>query len=442
MMQSSKKIKSQKRTYLDHAATTSTDTRVVRAMQPFFSKMYGNPSSLYADGRMAKEALQKARSSIATILGARPEEIIFTGSGTESDALAILGVMRAYSGKHMITDTIEHHAVLYNAELLEKEGFPVTYLPVDAEGFVDIKKLVVAVRPDTVLISIMYANNEIGTIQPIAEIAKLVRRIRKERIISGNETPIWLHTDACQAAGYLDVNIERLGVDLLTLNGSKIYGPKGMGVLYRRRGVKIAPLWLGGGQEQKLRSGTENIAGIVGIARALEIAQSHKDGENKRLSKLRDYFIREVFARIPKIVLNGPEGERRLSNNVNISILDIEGEAMLLYLDAYGIEASTGSACDSATLDPSHVILGIGRPYEFAHASMRFTLGRATTKKDLDYVLQVMPGIVEKLRKISPINLDMNATQMSHASAFAGQGLPHWEKKRGTKLKTPSPKAQ
>ncbi len=420
--------------YLDYAATTPTDARVVRAMQPFFHTIYGNPSSLYEDGRIAKEALGEARSSIATVLHARPEEIFFTGSGTESDALAILGVMRAYPGKHMITDTIEHHAVLYNAELLEKEGFPVTYLPVDREGFVDAKKIESVIRSDTVLISIMYANNEIGTIQPIAEIGTLVRRIRKERMASGSQVPIWLHTDACQAAGYLDLDVEALGVDLLTLNGSKIYGPKGMGVLYRRRGVKIAPLWMGGGQEQKLRSGTENIGGIVGIAKALEIAEAHKNTENKRLEKLRDYFIKEVFARIPKIVLNGPEGERRLSNNVNISILDIEGEAMLLYLDAYGIEASTGSACDSATLDPSHVILGIGRPYEFAHASMRFTLGRATTKKDLDQVLQVMPGIVEKLRKISPVNLDVNATQMSHASAFAGQGLPHWEKKRGTKL--------
>lgn len=423
-----------KRVYLDHAATTPMDPRVKKAMMPFYADVFGNPSALYENGRAAKEALRMARAQVADILHVRPEEIIFTGSGTESDALAVLGVVRSHAGAHMITDTIEHHAVLANADVLEKEGHSVTCLSVDREGFVSVDAVEQAIRPDTVLISIMYANNEIGTIEPIQDIAKLVKRVRKERIAEGNTMPLWFHTDACQAAGYLDMNIENTGVDLLTLNGSKIYGPKGVGVLYRRKGVQIQPLYRGGGQEQKLRSGTENVAAIAGLARALQIADERKGREVPRTSTLRDYFIEQLFLHIPKIVLNGPSGDKRLPNNINISILDIEGEAMLLYLDAHGIEASTGSACDSSTLDPSHVILGIGRPYEFAHASMRFTLGRHTTKQELDYVLKVLPGVVEKLRKISPIHLDIDAKEMSHASAFAGEGLPHWERKRGTKL--------
>lgn len=424
----------QARIYLDHAATTPMDPKVKKVMAPFYADVFGNPSALYENGRNAKEALRIAREQVAGILHVRPEEIIFTGSGTESDALAVLGVMRLRPGAHMITDTIEHHAVLSNAEMLEKEGYAVTYVPVNKEGFVDVDAVEKAIRPDTVLVSIMYANNEIGTIEPIEDIARIIKRVRKERMVGGNMMPLWFHTDACQAAGYLDINAERLGVDMLTLNGSKIYGPKGVGVLYRRKGVQIQPLYQGGGQEQKLRSGTENVANIMGLAYALQIAEDRKGVEVPRTSALRDYFIEQLFLRIPKIVLNGPTGNMRLPNNVNVSILDIEGEAMLLYLDAHGIEASTGSACDSSTLDPSHVILGIGRPYEFAHASMRFTLGRHTTKQELDYVLKVLPDIVEKLRRISPINIDIDAQEMSRASAFAGEGLPHWERKRGTKL--------
>jgi cysteine desulfurase len=420
---------------MDYAATTPTDPRVVAAMEPFWTEQFGNSSSLYERGRFAKEALQNARKKIANIIGARPEEIIFTGSGTESDALALFGVMRSFPGKHFITDPIEHHAVLYNAEKLQKENFPVSYIPVDVEGFVDVKKLAEAITADTVLVSVMYVNNEIGTIEPLEEIGKLVKQERKKRKETGNQTPIWFHTDACQAAGYLDLNVEKLGVDLMTVNGSKIYGPKGTGFLYIRKGVRLQPLWNGGGQESKLRSGTENIAGIVGLAKALELVQENKDKEIIRLTELRDYFIEQIFAKVPKVVLNGSTGGQRLCNNVNVSILDIEGEAMLLYLDSYGIEASTGSACDSATLDPSHVILAIGRPYEFAHASMRFTLGKETTKADINYVLEKLPTTVETLRKISPVNIDMNATQMSSAAAFAGEGLPHWERKRGTKLK-------
>ncbi len=432
-----------RRVYFDHAAATPMDSRVKKAMLPYLAGEFGNPSSLYSHGRSAKSVLQYARESIARMLHAHPEEIIFTGSGTESDALAVLGVMHFYGAKqasppkgHLITTAIEHHAVLYNAEKLEKEGYDVTYLPVDGEGFISLNTLRKAIRPDTVLISVMYANNEIGTIEPIAEIGKLVKEIRAQRSKDGSATPIWFHTDACQAAGYGEMDVTKLGVDLLTANGSKIYGPKGTGFLYVRKGVRIDPLWRGGGQENQLRSGTENIAGIVGLATAFKIAQHERVDEVARLSTLRDYFIEELFARVPKIVLNGPrDSAKRLPNNVNVSILDIEGEAMLLYLDRYGIEASTGSACDSATLDPSHVILALGKPYEFAHASMRFTLGKSTTKKDIDYVMSKLPAIAETLRKISPVNIDMNAKEMSRAFAFAAEGLPHWEKKRGTKLR-------
>ncbi len=422
-----------KRIYLDHAAATPLDPRVHEVMVPFLTEEFGNPSSLYHDGRRARWALATARKTIADILHSTSDEIIFTGSGTESDAMALLGIMRKKPTGHLVTTNFEHHAVLYNAEQLEKEGYKVTYVAVDTEGMVSPEDIGRALTSDTQLVSVMYANNEIGTIQPVVEIAKVIKQFKK----SLGRTPLdppFFHTDACQAAGYLDLDVQELGIDLMTVNGSKIYGPRGTGFLYIRRGLKLKPLWFGGGQENKLRSGTENIAGIVGLATALQLMQKEKETENEHLAKLRDYFIAGMFERIPKIVLNG-HAQKRLSNNVNMSILDIEGEAMLLYLDNYGIEASTGSACDSATLDPSHVILALGRPYEFAHASMRFTLGHSTTKEDLDYVLKVFPDIVTILRKISPINLELDASQMSTASAFAGAGLPHWEKKRGTKLK-------
>ena len=316
----------------------------------------------------------------------------------------------------------------------EKEGYEVTYVRVNKEGLANPKDVRDAIRPDTVLVSVMYANNEIGTIQPIHEIGQIIKDIRKKRRESGDPNPIWFHTDACQASAYLNLDVQKLGVDLMTINGSKIYGPKGIGLLFVRRGVKLEALYEGGGQENKLRSGTEHIAGIVGLGEALKLVQEHKEQENRRLTELRDYFIKGLFERVPKIVLNG-HPVKRLPNNVNISILDIEGEAMLLYLDKYGIEASTGSACDSATLDPSHVILALGKPYEFAHASMRFTMGHSTTREDLDIALKTLPGIVEILRKISPVHLDLDATQMSTAAAFAGEGFPHWEAKRGSKLK-------
>jgi cysteine desulfurase len=470
--------------YLDHAATTPLDPRVHAAMEPYLTHEYGNPSALYAAGRRAKEALDRARKQVAAVFSCSPEEITFTGSGTESDNMAVLGVSRWYASHgrgivnrsaaslpvsspgvvgrhtmsyfdtsrdavdrmtvpgHVIISSIEHHAVLEAAEHLKKEGFEVTILSVDQYGLVDPEAVRGALRPDTTLISIMYANNEIGTIEPIKAITKVIREWKQANGRKPNDPPFF-HMDACQAAGALSLNVQHLGVDLLTVNGSKIYGPKGTGCLYVRRGVRIEPLVYGGGQEQRLRSGTENVAGVVGFAAALELADAARETEGKRLSELRDRLIAGIMERVPKVVLNGHPIER-LPNNVNVSILDIEGEAMLLYLDAKGISAATGSACDSQSLEPSHVILAIGRPYEYAHASIRFTLGRSTTEEDIAYVLDVLPEIVEKLRKISPVKLELDARKTvgsgaakDMAGAFATMGRPHWEQKtQNAKVKT------
>lgn len=432
-------------TYLDHAATTPLDPQVRAVMEPFLTAEYGNPSALYAAGRRAKEALDRARKQVAAVFSCSPEEITFTGSGTESDNMAVLGVARYYRKSksvsqgsvnqgHVIISAIEHHAVLESADHLKKEGFEVTVLPVDQYGFIDPEAVRSALRPETTLVSIMTANNEIGTIEPIKDIAKVIREWRRDQNRKPTEPPFF-HTDACQAAGALSLNVQQLGVDLMTVNGSKIYGPKGTGALYARRGIRLQPLVFGGGQEQRLRSGTENVAGIIGFATALEIADGQRETEGQRLAQLRDRLIAGIMARVPKVVLNGHPTER-LPNNVNVSILDIEGEAMLLYLDAHGISAATGSACDSQSLEPSHVILALGRPYEYAHASIRFTLGRSTTEEDVAYVLDVLPGITEKLRKISPVRLELDAQKTvgsgaakEMAGAFVGLGRPHWEKK-------------
>ena len=419
--------------YLDHAATTPMDPRVARAMEPYFSKVSGNAGSLHKAGREAKSAISGARKKVAQILNCKPEEIIFTGSGTESDNLAVLGIARANKnfGDHIITSNIEHHAVLFSCEQLEKEGFKVNFLAVGREGLLDMDYFKKTIGDKTVLVSIMYANNEIGTIQPIEEIGKIIKEVRLERLKRGINTPIFFHTDACQAAGYLDLDVQKLGVDLLTLNGSKIYGPKGIGVLYVRTGVKINPVIFGGGQESGKRSGTENTPGIVGLAKALEIAQKNRKQESLREIKIRDYFIKELLKNISKVVLNG-SSTKRLPNNVNISILDIEGEAMLLWLDKYGIFVSTGSACDSQSLEPSHVILALDRPYEYANGNLRFTLGRDTTKKEIDYVLKVLPKIVKELRRISPVNVDMDAKKLSSPKAFIGQNTSNFKIKTKT----------
>lgn len=401
-----------KEIYLDHAATTYVDERVLEAMKPYMiGASFGNPSSFHSIGKRAKEAVDEARERIAKILNCKSVEIIFTSGGTEANNLAILGVYRAYKtkGNTLISNTIEHHSVLEPLKHLEKKmGANVILLKVDKYGKVNPAELVSALTVDTLLVSAMYANNEIGTINPIAEIGKLLKNF-KEKLGRGANEPPFFHTDVCQAAGALEMDVKKLGVDLMTINSAKIYGPRGVGALYIRQGVRPEPLIFGGGQESGLRGGTENAAGIVGFARALEIAQAEKNSENARLRELRDYAIREML-KIPKSRLNGHPTDR-LPNNVNISFLDTEGEAMVLYLDAKGVYASTGSACASGSLDPSHVILGIGMPYEAAHGSLRLTLGRKTTKEDMDYVLGVLSGIVEKLRSISPVRVEMKHYQ-------------------------------
>jgi len=393
-----------KRIYLDHASTTYLDPRVKKAMEPFWSKDFGNPSSIYEEGRIAKEAISAARSQVASLLNCKADEIIFTCGGTESDNLAVLGVARNVRSStsnrgHIIISKIEHHAVLRACDALKKEaclparqGREITEIGVDKGGIIDLKQLESALKPETILVSIMLVNNEIGTIQPIKDISKIVRK----------QSKALLHTDAVQAPSFLDLNVQKLGVDLMTLNGSKIYGPKGVGILYKKRGIRLEPLIYGGGQEMNLRSGTENVPGIVGFAKALELAQKDREKESERLTKLRDYFIEEILQRIPRTVLNGSVSER-LPNNVNVSFHGVEGEAVELYLDAKGIACSTGSACTSSSLEPSHVVMALGRPYEYAHGSVRFTMGKKTTKQELDYVLKVLPDIIKKLRGVSAI---------------------------------------
>jgi len=390
--------------YLDHAATTPMDPAVKAAMDPYFCDKFGNPSGFYEIGLRAHEALEEARNKVAKRLNCSSREIVFCGSGTESDNLAILGVARFKGKGHIITSSIEHHAVLETIERLEKQGFDITILPVDRDGFVNPKDLDDAIREDTILASIMYANNEIGVIEPIKELATVCRN-----------KGVLFHTDACQAGCSLDLDVKELGVDLMTINGSKIYGPKGVGCLYVKAGIRLEPIVYGGGQERGLRSGTENVPGVIGFAKALTLCQDDKDKENKRLTQLRDKLIKGLITKVPKCFLNG-HAVKRLPNNVNITILDVEGEAMGLFLNELGIYASTGSACTSKSLDPSHVITALGLPYEAAHGSMRFTLGHCTTPEDIDFVIEVMPKIVEILRKISPLDLDSNEVQEGHGN--------------------------
>ncbi|OGH76750.1 MAG: hypothetical protein A2469_01845 [Candidatus Magasanikbacteria bacterium RIFOXYC2_FULL_40_16] len=402
-----KKPKIRKIVYLDNAATTAMDPRVKKTMEPYFSDLYGNPSGIYEMGRTVNKVLSEARGKIAKVLNTQPDNIIFTGGGTESDNLAVFGIAQMETGGHIITTKVEHKAVLGPVKRMEKKGFEATYLNVDGEGRININDVKKALKKNTILISVMYANNEIGTVQPIAEIGKMILKWRKEN----NTKYPYFHTDACQAAGALDLDVEKLHVDLLTFNGSKIYGPKGVGALYKRKGVDIQPQILGGGQEFGLRSGTENVPGIAGLAKALELVQADKEKENKRLIKLRAYFWEQLQKNIPKLHLNGSKLDdikTRLPNNLNVTFLDIEGEALLLYLDEYGIVCSTGSACNSVSLDPSYVITACGLPYEYAHGSLRFTLGKNTTKTDIDYVMKYLPWIVGELRKISPVNCSLN----------------------------------
>lgn len=388
--------------YFDHAATTPTDKRVLKKMLPYFDTDFANPSSLYLPALKAKKAVDGSRAQIAKFLNCKPSEIIFTAGGTESDNLAVLGTARSLKLKgervkgHIITTQIEHPAVLNACRQLEKENFDVTYSPVDGDGIVKLDELKKALRKDTILVSIMYANNEIGTIQPIAEISKI---LAKRKIL--------FHSDACQAAGYLPMDVKKLGVDLLTINGSKIYGPKGIGVLYingstlahHHGKMPIEPIIFGGGQENDLRSGTENVPAIVGLAAAISLLRGKGKGESEK--KLRDYIIQELL-KIPKSRLNGHR-TKRLPNNINISFEGVEGEALVLYLDKEKIYTSTGSACSSTSLDPSHVIMAITNDAERAHSSLRATLGRSTTKKDADKLISATKKYVKKLREISGI---------------------------------------
>ncbi|MBI5817293.1 MAG: cysteine desulfurase [Candidatus Yonathbacteria bacterium] len=388
-----------KRVYLDHAAATPLDPRVFAAMKPFMTKEFGNPGALYREGVVAKNAVLLARKKVAQILFAHPDEIIFTGSGTESNNLAIEGVVKnareKHCGKnpHIITSAIEHPSVLSVCQALERRGIAVSYIGVDGNGIIKLDELKKAFRKETMLVSVMYANNEIGTVEPIREIAKIIRMWRKQH----NTSFPYFHADACQAANYLPLHIERLGVDLLTLNGSKIYGPKGVGTLFVRRGVSLSPIMYGGGQERGLRPGTENIAGIVGFAEALLIAEKMKEKESKRLTALRDYFVSSVLKKIPGALLNG-DVVRRLPNNINISIPGIESEHIIIELDAHGVAASARSACKSMDEEGSHVIMALGRNTVGTESGVRFTLGRSTTKKDVDYAVRVLSQLVKKLK--------------------------------------------
>lgn len=391
-----------KRIYLDNAAATYLEGSVEKSMRPFFKFFFGNASSIYEEGRMVKTAVENARKKIAKIINCLPEEIIFTSGGTEGNNLAIFGAANALArkGRHVLTSKIEHPSVLNAVKELEKRGLQAVYLDVDRFGVVDLKELKNSLRKDTILVSIIYANHEIGTIQPIAEISKIIKDFNAR-----NQANVLFHIDGCQAGNYLDLDVKKLGVDLMTINGSKLYGPKGAGFLFVRRGVNLKPLFFGGEQEKKLRPGTENVAGIEGLGAALELAQKIRQKESKRLIALRDYFIKEVLKRIHGAVLNG-HPNLRSPNNINVSIYGIEGEAAILYLDSLGIACSTGSACTSARLEPSHVIMAIGLPYEFSHGSLRFTLGRKTTKKDLDYVLEKLEETVKILREISAVKFE------------------------------------
>jgi cysteine desulfurase len=382
-----------KKVYFDYAATTPTDPEVLAAMEPYFFERFGNASSLHAYGQEAKKAVEDAREMLAEFIGAAPEEIVFTSGGTESDNFALLGSAYALEkkGNHIITSAIEHHAISEPAKFLEKKGFKVTYLKVDKDGLVSPQELREAITDKTILVSIMQANNEIGTLEPIAELGKMVK-----------EKGIYFHTDAVQTIGHIPVNVDELNVDILSLSGHKFYGPKGVGALYIRKGSRLETFMRGGDQERGRRGSTYNTTGIVGLGKAIELCRKNMKNEIKFQTALRDKLIKEIPARIPEVRLNG-HPVKRLPNNVNFSIKYIEGESMLLNLDLFGIACSTGSACTSSSLEPSHVLLAIGLDHETAHGSLRITLGRWTKESDIEYLLEKLPPIVQKLRAMSPL---------------------------------------
>ena len=384
--------------YFDNAATTKVDSEVLKEMLPYFEKNYGNPSSIYKLGRESKKAVEDAREKIAKVLNAKPEEIYFTAGGSESDNTAIKGIAYAarQKGNHIITSKIEHPAVLETCKSLEKEGFEVTYIDVDENGILDLEKFKEAITDKTILVSIMFANNEIGTIQPIKEIGEITKAKN-----------IYFHTDAVQAVGSLEIDVEELGIDALSLSAHKFYGPKGVGALYIKKGVKFNKYIYGGHQERNKRAGTENVPAIVGLGKAIAIAYENLEEHNVKIKKLRDYYVAEVQNKIPHIRING-DIEKRLPGNSNISFRYIEGEGLLLNLDLKGICASSGSACTSGSLDPSHVLLATGLDHETAHGSLRISIGKYNEKEEIDYLVESLAQIVQKLRDMSPLYEEVN----------------------------------
>ena len=382
--------------YMDNAATTQVYPEVFDAMKPYFTEFYGNPSSIYSFAGNSKKAVEDARKTIADFLGARTEEIYFTGGGSESDNWALKATADAYAnkGKHIITSKIEHHAILHTCEYLEKKGFEVTYLDVDENGFVNPADVEKAIRPDTILVSIMTANNEIGTIEPIAEIGKIAK-----------DHGVLFHTDAVQAFGHSPMNVDEMNIDMLSASGHKINGPKGIGIMYIRKGVKIGSFVHGGAQERQRRAGTHNVPGIVGIGKAVELARDNMKERMEYETKLRDHLISRVMEEIPYAKLNGDK-VKRLPNNVNVCFRFIEGESMLILLDQNGVCGSSGSACTSGSLDPSHVLLAIGLPHEIAHGSLRLTLSEKNTMEEVDFTVDKLKGIIERLRSMSPLYED------------------------------------
>ncbi len=382
--------------YLDNAATTRVYPEVVEAMTPYFTAIYGNPSAFYSFANSAQKAVSEARENVAGLIGAKPEEIYFTGGGSESDNWAIKATAEAYSkkGKHIITTKIEHHAVLHTCQWLEKNGFEVTYVNVDEDGVVKVDELEAAIRPDTILISVMAANNEIGTIQPLKEIGEIAHK-----------HGVLFHTDAVQAFAHIPLNVDEMNIDMLSASGHKIHGPKGIGVLYIRKGVKILSFVHGGAQERRRRAGTHNVPGIVGMGKAVEIAAATMEEKSKDIREMRDYLIEQVLDKVPHARLNGHR-TNRLPNNANFCFRFIEGEGMLILLDQADICGSSGSACTSGSLDPSHVLLAIGLPHEIAHGSLRLTLSEDTTKEDIDYTVDKLAEIIARLRSMSPLYED------------------------------------
>ena len=379
--------------YMDNAATTKLSPDVLNAMMPYLTDIYGNASSVHAFGREAREGVEHARNQVAAAINASPDEIFFTAGGTESDNMAIKGVAHKYAkkGKHIITTAIEHHAVLHTCEALEKEGYEVTYLPVDEDGLISVEQFKAAMRDDTLLVTVMFANNEVGTIEPIAEIGALCR-----------ERNVLFHTDAVQAVCHIPIDVRAMNIDLMSISAHKFHGPKGIGALYCRKGIVLEPVIVGGAQERKRRAGTENVAGIVGLGAAIERAHKNMAADMARVSALRDKLISGILKDIPHVKLNG-HPTQRLPQNVNFSIRYIEGESILLMLDINGIAASSGSACTSGSLDPSHVLLAMGIPHEIAHGSLRLTLSDMTTDEEVDYVLETLTKTVKRLRDMSPL---------------------------------------